>query len=328
MFSKLGLSGRKLKDAINDAALAASKGSFWIWIKRTDTDWNSKRPHKQKTSSSACASKSIPPQSNIPKSVVRLPRGIVNLGNTCYLSASLQSIFSLHCGLDSVESGGLSTILEHTISELASNTKTPLYPISLISEVRKMSRAFIQNSFHDAHEFLLLILSNCRIFSLTVIAQVACSNCPFSSQNDEQLFGLQLVVKQNLSQSLSSYFQDTDVLWKCSDCAQSSICKKSLAVIEHPSVLLLHLKRFRSTSNRVVKISSHFEFPVTNLAFQGQLYNLRAVINHHGSVSSGHYTAFICSDNHWFSCNDDKVSLIDSRSVVTPDAYILMYKLV
>ena len=328
-FSKLGLSGRKLKEAINDASLAASKGSFWIWLKRTEVEWDSKRTYKRKINASACATKSAPQISNIPKSVVRLPRGIVNLGNTCYVSASIQSIFSVHCCLHPAESV-LFTILKRTLCDLSSSTKTALYPIALISEVRKMSRAFSQNSFQDAHEFLISILSNSqsRTFSLTVIANITCSNCSFSTQKDEQLFGLQLVVERNLSASLASYFQDTDVLWNCSECSQSTTCKKSFAVIELPNVLLLQLKRFRSTGNRVDKITSRFEFPLTNLVFQGQLYNLAAVIYHHGSVSSGHYTASICSNNQWFLCDDEKVSMLDSRSVVTPDAYILTYKLV
>ena len=147
------------------------------------------------------------------------------------------------------------------------------------------------------------------------------------SQKDEQLFGLQLVVERNLLDSLESYFEDTDVLWDCSQCSQSVVCKRSLAVIELPNVLLLHLKRFRSTGSRVVKITFRCEFPMTNLDFQGQLYNLTSVINHHGSVSSGHYTAFVCANNQWFLCDDEKVSPIDSLSVVTPDAYILTYKL-
>ena len=107
-----------------------------------------------------------------------------------------------------------------------------------------------------------------------------------------------------------------------------STCKKAFAVIELPNVLLLNLKRFRSTGSTVVKITSRCEFPMTQLAFQGQLYNLPSVINHHGSVSSGHYTAFVCANNQWFWSDDEKVSPIDSLSVVTPDAYILAYKLV
>ena len=162
----------------------------------------------------------------------------------------------------------------------------------------------------------------------TLISKILCSNCQFSAQNDDQLFGLQLVVEKNLLESLSSCFQDADVQWNCSHCSQSTICKKTSAVLAFPKILLLHLKRFRSTGNRVDKITSRFEFPLSNLAFQGQLYNLQAVINHHGSVSSGHYTAFINTNNQWFLCDDEKVSMVDSQCVVTPDAYILMYKLV
>ena len=89
---------------------------------------------------------------------------------------------------------------------------------------------------------------------------------------------------------------------------------------------MFHLKRFRSTPNSVKKITSSFEFPLANLQFHGQSYNLAAVVNHHGSVSSGHYTASICCDDQWFLCDDDKVSMIDTRSVVSFNAYLLAYR--
>ena len=91
-------------------------------------------------------------------------------------------------------------------------------------------------------------------------------------------------------------------------------------------MLLIHLKRFRSTRNSVIKITTSFDFPLTDLQFHGQLYNLAAVVNHLGSVSSGHYTASIFCNDQWFLCDDDKVSMIDSRSVVSSNAYLLAYR--
>ena len=250
------------------------------------------------------------------------------MGNTCFASASIQLLLSVYRFLQLGNHNAFSSVLNRTICDLQAITKTPLYPISLLAEVRKVSNCFNENSFQDAHEFLLSLVnnSNCDKFFISVITTLTCQNCKFSSQSNEQLLGIQLVVENNLVDSLALQFQDTEVDWDCSNCSESSVSHKSFTLIELPEVLLFHLKRFRSTQNSVKKIVNFFEFPLTNLQFHGQLYNLAAVVNHLGSVSSGHYNASICSDDQWFLCDDDKVSMIDSRSVVSSNAYLLAYR--
>ena len=330
--SKLGLTGKKLKEAINDASVAASKGSFWIWLKRTEGEWDLKTTSYKKkptrTNSPSDVVPNFPQPQSTPKSIVRLPRGIINLGNTCYVSASIQLLLSVYGSLQLGNGNPFSCVLNRTICELKAITKTPLYPISLLAEVRKVSNCFKGNSFQDAHEFLLSLVnnSNCNKFFITVITTLTCQNCKFSSQIDEQLLGIQLVVEGNFVDRLALQFQDTEVLWDCSNCSQSSVSRKTFSVLELPDVLLIHLKRFRSTRNSVKKITTSFDFPLTDLQFHGQLYNLAAVVNHLGSVSSGHYTASIFCNDQWFLCDDDKVSMIDSRSVVSSNAYLLAYR--
>jgi len=55
-------------------------------------------------------------------------------------------------------------------------------------------------------------------------------------------------------------------------------------------------------------------------------YDLFGVTNHYGTLSSGHYTAFISSASGWRYCDDSRITRADKSAVVTKAAYILFYK--
>ena len=107
--------------------------------------------------------------------------------------------------------------------------------------------------------------SNCNKFFITVITTLTCQNCNFSSQNDEQLLGIQLVVEDNLIDRLAVQFKDTEFVYNCPNCLNSSVSRKSFTLLELPEVLLFHLKRFHSTGNNFKKVTNSFEFPLANL---------------------------------------------------------------
>ena len=51
--------------------------------------------------------------------------------------------------------------------------------------------------------------------------------------------------------------------------------------------------------------------------------------NHYGaSVEGGHYTAFVrhLHSHRWYSMNDDKVTALSQDDIVSPAAYVLMYR--
>jgi len=49
------------------------------------------------------------------------------------------------------------------------------------------------------------------------------------------------------------------------------------------------------------------------------------VVNHYGSLSSGHYTSIIKKNKDWILCNDSSVSIIEEKRVMHSNAYILFY---
>lgn len=55
-------------------------------------------------------------------------------------------------------------------------------------------------------------------------------------------------------------------------------------------------------------------------------YQLKAVINHRGSLHSGHYYTAIREDEKWLEFNDERVSELDEAGWCTMFAYILVYE--
>ena len=55
-------------------------------------------------------------------------------------------------------------------------------------------------------------------------------------------------------------------------------------------------------------------------------YKLFAVVNHQGTLQSGHYTCFIKqAHNSWFKCDDSVVTKATVTDVLRSEAYLLFY---
>lgn len=58
------------------------------------------------------------------------------------------------------------------------------------------------------------------------------------------------------------------------------------------------------------------------------LYDLFAVVNHNGTIDSGHYTTLVRRNGDWYKCDDDKVhkvAPITSKSLQSKEAYLVFY---
>ncbi|KAL4251575.1 hypothetical protein ABKN59_006688 [Abortiporus biennis] len=141
--------------------------------------------------------------------------------------------------------------------------------------------------------------------------------------------------------------------WNCPNCKALRKATKHLSISRLPPVLLIHLKRFSVKGPFTDKIETCVDFPLRGLDLTNYMppplppgaggvpsvsrddpraqvppyrYDLYGVTNHYGSLSSGHYTAFISSRGGWLYCDDSKISPADPKDVVGKAAYILFYK--
>ncbi|KAK0174005.1 hypothetical protein PV328_007125 [Microctonus aethiopoides] len=142
---------------------------------------------------------------------------------------------------------------------------------------------------------------------------------------------------------------------KCSKCQTYQESTKQLTMKQLPIVASFHLKRFEHSSIQDKKISTFISFPEQldmtpfmshkrngnnnsasierlsrkngeDMTFSDNRYSLFAVINHEGSLETGHYTAFIRQQrDQWFKCDDHSITRAKLKDVLTSEGYLLFY---
>ena len=130
---------------------------------------------------------------------------------------------------------------------------------------------------------------------------------------------------------------NNDNMWYCNRCHKHKAAKKQIKLFKLPRYLIIQLKRFKNTlgffSSSNEKNDSFIKYPIKDLDLskyvedkEGNLqkYDLYAVIQHHGEISHGHYTAICKVNDIWVLYNDD--SLLKINNPITNDAYLLFYR--
>ncbi|XP_028274944.1 ubiquitin carboxyl-terminal hydrolase 16 [Parambassis ranga] len=135
---------------------------------------------------------------------------------------------------------------------------------------------------------------------------------------------------------------------------------KQMLISSPPPVLTLHLKRFQQNGYSICKVNRHVNFPlILDLApfcalkcknvTEGDtqiLYSLYGIVEHSGTMRSGHYTAYVkvrpqCSRvspnrlaaedtepsrGSWFHISDTSVQPVSESKVQSCQAYLLFYE--
>ncbi|GFT56830.1 ubiquitin carboxyl-terminal hydrolase 20 [Nephila pilipes] len=129
-----------------------------------------------------------------------------------------------------------------------------------------------------------------------------------------------------------------DNMYSCEKCKKLRNGIKYSKVIELPEMLCIHLKRFRHEVMYSMKIGSYVSFPLEGLDMSAFLhksyprgvttYDLAAVICHHGTAGSGHYTAYCLNylNDQWYEFDDQYVTAVDAEMVRNCEAYVLFYR--
>eukprot|EP00850_Spirogloea_muscicola_P007586 SM000038S14399 [mRNA] locus=s38:788482:790069:- [translate_table: standard] len=135
---------------------------------------------------------------------------------------------------------------------------------------------------------------------------------------------------------------DEDNAYLCSTCKSPQPATKRLSIFRPPRILVLHVKRISPVGvHSLRKDSSLVHFDLDGLDCRPFVsgssptkascpqYDLFAVINHVGSLSSGHYTASCrnADDGKWYAYNDSKVATVPPGSICSPAAYVLFYQM-
>ena len=119
--------------------------------------------------------------------------------------------------------------------------------------------------------------------------------------------------------------------WKCEKC-QNSTCALRKCYFEHlPDIVVFQLKRFLGTGRKSRRDNTPIDIPLT-LSLQSlenkdkeELYELRSISNHAGTLSFGHYTAIGKRNEQWYSFNDSSVCVTSPPVGKSTAAYLLFY---
>ncbi|KAJ8793679.1 hypothetical protein J1605_003490 [Eschrichtius robustus] len=136
---------------------------------------------------------------------------------------------------------------------------------------------------------------------------------------------------------------------KCSGCHSYQESTKQLTMKKLPIVACFHLKRFEHSAKLRRKITTYVSFPLEldmtpfmasskesrmNGQYQQPVdslsndnkYSLFAVVNHQGTLESGHYTSFIRQHkDQWFKCDDAIITKASIADVLDSEGYLLFY---
>ena len=121
----------------------------------------------------------------------------------------------------------------------------------------------------------------------------------------------------------------------CQKCQKKAKHKKEIRISRAPDILILSLQRIDVINNRK-KLDYLVNFPQKLNMYEFMdhdcghdkdcEYELFGIINHMGSINSGHYYSYIKIENKdWFEFNDSKVMKIDNLSDTSESAYALFY---
>ncbi|XP_036406877.1 ubiquitin carboxyl-terminal hydrolase 37-like [Megalops cyprinoides] len=220
----------------------------------------------------------------------RLP----NIGNSCYLNATLQCLFGLQQFVGELRRrddcrpdlrGHLSKCFSdlHLARSGHMDEKVKLVR-ALKKTVSDNYRDFCGDEQQDAHEFLSVLLSQLKEESESLKRRLALGSysCPVESNFDFRVqvvrtccrcgaqvcgtefysnLSLDLVPQGNLQDSLKQYFKVTKVDCRCPKCPgqQATVQTRLLSL---PRVLVLQLKRFTMTSSWTLqKLESKVAIP-------------------------------------------------------------------
>ncbi|CAA2989381.1 ubiquitin carboxyl-terminal hydrolase 17 isoform X1 [Olea europaea subsp. europaea] len=242
--------------------------------------------------------------------------------------------------------------------------RCPLSPIRILSQLQKIGSHLSHGREEDAHEFLRYAVDAMQSICLeeagvtgplaedsTLVgltfggylrSKIKCMKCSGRFEQYDRLMDLTVEIdgdidslEEALAQFTASETLGGDDKYKCSRCKSYEKAKKQLTVLEAPNILTIVLKRFRS--GNLGKLKKLIQFPeVLNLgpfmsgpSDKCPMYSLFAVVVHldmMNAADSGHYISYIKNfQGDWFRIDDSRVIPVDLETVLSEEAYILLY---
>lgn len=177
-----------------------------------------------------------------------------------------------------------------------------------------------------------------EIFYGQLISKITCKTCNSESNSFDPFNLLKIEISgTNLNNCIQSFCKnellDINESYKCDKCDKYTSAFKNINFMRLPKILIVCLKRFDHTQNRINKINKQVEIPKTldlSEYYSGydknfKFYKLISCICHNGSAQFGHYYTYCVRQNCYIEYNDQYANEV--RLPNLSYAYILFYEM-
>ena len=215
--------------------------------------------------------------------------GIINLGNSCYISSVFQAIAELQIFSTLPTDAHLYTIFQ----QLSTYSEDPVCLDLALDEIKDLWSH--ENLQEDSYEFLMTVLPllDSNKFMYEYLSQRYCEICHYNYEAViREDFSFNMTIDKSLQEQLNGTIDLIDDI--CENCGKGYLMKLRSFSTE-PEILMLRIMRFQinEKTGKPSKIWNKVMLPET-VTINNRLYKLAVVILHKSkALNHGHYMVYI-----------------------------------